>query len=124
MNELIQLFRPDLDQKLSKLDFVKSIDAIYKSLRQLSMNIEDSGQIDKALSFLVNLVFYFILGCFVLEQLGVDPFALFVSLSSLILGFAFIFGGSRCVFDIVSAVRLEFLLISFIFSYTVQSTLR
>ena len=74
---------------------MRSIDAIFKTLRQLSLNIEDSGQINTALTFLVNIVFYLLAAGFVLQQLGVDPIGLFLSLSTSILTFAVIFGGSR-----------------------------
>lgn len=86
LKDLIRLFRPDRDGKLSKLDFVRTIDVVYKSLRQLSLNIEDSVQIDKAVEFLFNVVFYFIMGSIVLQVMGVNPLQVFVSLSSLILG--------------------------------------
>ena len=42
LRELIRIFRPDRDGKLRKLDFVKSIDSVYRDLRKLSLNIEDS----------------------------------------------------------------------------------
>lgn len=94
LRELIRMFRPDRDGKLSKLDFVKSIDAVYRDLRKLSLNIEDNVQIDRAVEFLFNLVFYFVVGSIVLRQLGFNPLELFVSLSSLIIGFTFIFASS------------------------------
>ncbi|CAB9521546.1 Mechanosensitive ion channel protein [Seminavis robusta] len=94
LRELIRLFRPDRDGLLGKLDFVRSIDEIYKGMRRLSLNVEDSGQIDKGVTFLCNVIFYFVIGAIVLQQLGVDPLQLFASFSSLILGFAFIFGSS------------------------------
>lgn len=90
--ELIRVFRPDRDGNIKKLDFVKSVDAIYKAIRLLSANVRNSSQIDKAVENLSNMVFYVILGSFVLGQLGVNPLQLFFSLSSVILAFAFMFG--------------------------------
>ena len=90
--ELIKLFRPERDGTIEKIDFVKSIDAVYKQLRLLSANISNSSQIDKAIESLVNVVFYVVVGCFVLSALGENPSAIFFSFSSVILGFAFMFG--------------------------------
>jgi hypothetical protein len=42
--DLIRVFRPERDGSLSKLEFVKSIDAIYKELRLLAANISNSSQ--------------------------------------------------------------------------------
>ena len=54
--ELIKIFRPERDGTLGKLEFVKSIDAIYKQLRLLSANVTNSSQIDKAIESLINFV--------------------------------------------------------------------
>lgn len=101
--QLIKVFRPERDGTLAKLDFVKSIDAVYKQLRLLSANVSNSSQIDRAVESLVNVVFYIILGCYVLSELGEDPLTLFFSFSSVILGFAFMFGASSAKFFDVSA---------------------
>lgn len=85
LKELIRVFRPDRDGKISKLDFVKSVDTIYRDLRKLSLNIEDNVQIDKAVELLFNVIFYFVVASFVLQQLGVDPFQLFASIFPLII---------------------------------------
>lgn len=92
--ELIKAFRPDRDGTLGKLEFVKSIDVIYKELRLLSANITNSSQMDAAVESLVNVVFYIILGAIMIYRLGEDPLALFFSFSSVILAFAFMFGKS------------------------------
>lgn len=90
--ELIKVFRPERDGTIGKIEFVKSIDAVYKQLRLLSANISNSSQIDKAIESLFNVVFYIIVGCYALTRLGEDPTAIFFSFSSVILGFAFMFG--------------------------------
>ena len=92
--ELIKVFRPERDGKLSKLEFVKSIDTVYKSIRLLSANVRNSSQISKAVNGLVNILFYIILGGIVLAQLGIDPMQLFFSFSSFFLAFVFMFGKS------------------------------
>jgi hypothetical protein len=54
--ELIKAFRPERNGSLGKLEFVKSVDVMYKRLRLLSANITNSSQIDKAIESLFNLV--------------------------------------------------------------------
>ena len=113
--ELIRTFRPDRDGSLGKLEFVKSVDAIYKELRLLSANISNSSQMDAAVENLINVFFYFFLGATVIYMLGLDPVALFVSFSSLILAFAFMFGRSAakyfdgCLFILAQRPYGEFL---------------
>lgn len=89
LKELIKVFRPDRDGRLSKLAFVKSIDATYKRMRLLSANIHNSSQLDIAVENLINVAFYFLLGCLILAVLGFDPFQFFFSLSSFVLGMQF-----------------------------------
>lgn len=98
VKEIIKVFRPERDGKLSKLEFVKSIDKVYKEIRLLNANIRNSSQVDKAVTKLINWVFYFILGCLILSQLGFDASQLFLSVSSVVLTFSFMFGASasRC----------------------------
>lgn len=90
--DLIKVFRPERDGTLGKLEFVKSIDVVYKQLRLLSANISNSSQLDKAIESLINLVFYVIIACYAIAALGKDPRSIFLSFSSVILGFTFMFG--------------------------------
>lgn len=86
LRELIKIFRPDRDGKLRKIDFVKSIDSVFRDLHKLRLNIEDNVQIDKAVEYLMNVVFYITVGSIGLHVVGISPFQVFVSMSSLILG--------------------------------------
>lgn len=67
---LIKTFRPDRDGCLSILDFIKSIDAVYKEFRLLQASIENSSQIDRAFENIVNVVFYTIVVTIIMSQLG------------------------------------------------------
>lgn len=87
--DIIRAFRPDRDGTLGKLEWVKSIDVIYKEVRLLSANISNSSQMDAAVENLVNVVFYIVLGAIIVYRLGEDPVALFLSFSSVLLAFAF-----------------------------------
>ena len=48
--KLIQLFRPDRDGGITLLEFVRSIDKVYKELRLLRATIAGSAKIDKVSS--------------------------------------------------------------------------
>lgn len=91
---LIKVFRPARDGKLTKLEFVKSVDNVYRSLRLLTATVANSGMIDSAFETILNVLFYIILGCLILYFLGFDPLALFISFSSVFLAFAFIFSSA------------------------------
>jgi len=45
VRELIRLFRPDREGNLTLLDFVKSIDAVYKELRLLRASVSNSSKV-------------------------------------------------------------------------------
>jgi len=47
IKDLIKVFRPNRDGALPLLEFVKSVDNVYKSLRLLSATVANSGQIDQ-----------------------------------------------------------------------------
>ncbi|CAJ1957654.1 unnamed protein product [Cylindrotheca closterium] len=94
VKSLIRVFRPNRDGKLSLLDFVKSVDAVYKEFRLLQASIENSAQIDRAFEAIFNAIFYVIVVVIIMSQLGLDPMALFLSLSSVLLAFAFVIGSA------------------------------
>jgi Mechanosensitive ion channel len=91
---LIRLLRPDRDGNLSLLDFVKSTDGVYKEAKLLRASIRNSEHIDRAFEKAINVVFYTVLTCIILSRIGIDPIALFLSLSGLILAFAFMIGSA------------------------------
>ena len=106
MKTLIRLFRPERNGDLTCLDFVKSCDEVYKEMRLLRASIANSGQIDHAFEILVNVAFYLIVGIIVLIALNMDPLALFVSVSGIILAFAFMIGSaSSKYFEVGSVTR-------------------
>jgi hypothetical protein len=94
LKSLVSLFRPQRDGSLSLLDFVKSVDSVYKELRLLRASVANSSKLDCAFEKIVNIVFYFVLGCIVLSIFGVDPLVLFASVSGFVLGFAFMIGSA------------------------------
>jgi len=56
LKDLITLFRPNREGKLSLLDFVKSVDAVYKKTRLLRAAIHNSQKIDRAFELIINVV--------------------------------------------------------------------
>lgn len=79
---------------LAQVDFVKSVDTVYKSLRLLRASVANSSKIDRAFENIFNIVFYAVVTCVILSQLGFDPLALFLSISGVILAFAFMIGSA------------------------------
>ena len=95
---LIQTFRPDRQGNLSMLDFVKSVDAVYKESRLLRASIRNSRRLDKAFEGIISILFYIIMAAVILAVLGIDPLALFLAFSPVILGFTFMIGSSAAKF--------------------------
>ena len=99
----LKLFRPGRDGKLDLVDFVKSIDAIYKRYRLLLASVANTNAIDRASERIFNFVYYILVIVVVTTVWGFDPLAIFLSLSSIVLGFAFMIGkASASYFDGVS----------------------
>ena len=94
MKDLVRLFRPDREGNLTLIDFVKSVDSVYKRLRLLRASIENAGQIDKSAEKILNCVFYGVLIIIFLSIVNLDPLALFLSFSSIIVAFAFMIGSA------------------------------
>lgn len=98
MKELVRMFRPSRQGELSEIDFVKSIDTLYRCFRLLHASIDNSGSVSRAFEIIVNYAFFIILWCIMLAIVGIDPLALFVSLSSVIVGFSFAVGTAASSF--------------------------
>ena len=94
LREVIRLLRPDHEGNLTMLDFVKSVDAVFKKAKLLRASVRNSEKIDRALERLLNFFFYLVVICIILSRLGFDPLALFLTLSTLIVGFAFMIGSA------------------------------
>jgi len=105
LKELIHLFRPSRDGELTMIDFIKSIDAVYKEFRILQASIENSGTVDRATELMVNWVFYVVLWCIMFWIVGIDPLALLLSFSSFMVGFAFMIGNASSKYFEVSWTR-------------------
>jgi hypothetical protein len=98
VKDLIRLFRPDREGQLSKIDFIKSVDNVYKSMRLLRASIAAAAKIDSAFETMFNVGFYVVMACIALSILGFDPLTLFLSLSGIIVSFAFMIGTAAAQF--------------------------
>ena len=94
LKQLINVFRPDRDGSIECIDFVKSVDTVYKELRLLQASVQNSSKIDQAFERIFNVMFYVVVTCVILSQIGYDPLALFLSISGVVLGFAFMIGSA------------------------------
>jgi hypothetical protein len=102
MKDLVRLFRPDREGILTTIDFLKSVDKVYKDFRLIQASIENSGSVDRAFEMMVNYAFFTVLWCVLLFICGIDPFDLFLSLSAFVVGFAFMIGGASSKYFEVS----------------------
>ena len=92
--ELVKLFRPDKNDEISLLAFVQSCDTAYKKLRYLRAGVGNSTSIDDVLENFFNGAFTFCLGLGVMAIMQMNPWTLLVSMSTILVSFAFAFGQS------------------------------
>mmetsp|Transcript_57437 Transcript_57437/g.121884 ORF Transcript_57437/g.121884 Transcript_57437/m.121884 type:complete len:1390 (-) Transcript_57437:180-4349(-) len=91
---LVRLFRPDKFDEVSLLHFVQSCDGVYKKIRYLCASVGNSSLIDGVLESIFNSVFGFVLALTIMSVLHLNPWALLVSLSTVLVSFAFAVGPS------------------------------
>jgi len=71
------------------IDFVKSVDAVYRELRLLRASVNNSSKIDSAFENIFNIVFYFIILVIILGVMGLNPLEMFLAVTGVVLAFAF-----------------------------------
>ena len=79
---------------LSVLHFVQSCDSVYRKLRYLRASQGNATQIDGVLESIFNSIFGFFLGLAIMAILNLKPWAFLVSMSTVLVSFAFAFGPS------------------------------
>lgn len=89
---LIKLFRPDRQGFLTKLEFVSSIDDVYRELRLFRASLANSSSIDDVFELIINIVFYIISFFLVLLIVGFDVWEPILSFSAFFFSFSFMFG--------------------------------
>ena len=94
LKALRRLFRPDASNEISMVAFVQSCDSMYKKLRYFRANVGNASVIDHALESIVDGAFSFALGLVLLSVMRINPMALLVSLSTLLVSISFAVGSS------------------------------
>lgn len=89
-----RIFRPDKDNLLSLIDFVKGCDGIYKKLRFFRASVGNASVIDHHLESIIDSIFYFVLILVLLSVTGLNPWPLLVSISTLLVSISFAVGSS------------------------------
>lgn len=89
---LIKLFRPDRQGFLTKLDFVSSIDDVYKDLRLFRASLANSSSIDDVFAMIINVIFYIVQILLVLVILGYRQWGPIGSVFAFFFSFSFMFG--------------------------------
>lgn len=56
LKDLIKLLRPDRDGELSMIDFIKSVDTVYKKARLLRASVKNAQKIDRAFELIFNIM--------------------------------------------------------------------
>eukprot|EP00579_Thalassiosira_antarctica_P000217 CAMPEP_0201866770 /NCGR_PEP_ID=MMETSP0902-20130614/1236_1 /ASSEMBLY_ACC=CAM_ASM_000551 /TAXON_ID=420261 /ORGANISM="Thalassiosira antarctica, Strain CCMP982" /LENGTH=1631 /DNA_ID=CAMNT_0048391801 /DNA_START=121 /DNA_END=5016 /DNA_ORIENTATION=+ len=89
---LIKLFRPDRKGFLTKLDFVSSIDNVYKDVRLFRASLSNASSIDDSFESIINLVFYVAAVIIILLIMGFQMWEPILSFSAFFFSFSFMFG--------------------------------
>jgi small-conductance mechanosensitive channel len=90
----LKVFMPDKDDNITQLAFVQNVDTVYKNLKFLRASIMNSSKIDSVLEDVFDVAFYAILTIIIMTLLGLNPWPLLVSFSTVLVSFAFAFGPS------------------------------
>ncbi len=92
---LIFLFRPDSEGNITLLNFLKANDKVYRRLRLLRATVVNSNQLDDALGFILNCVFFILMiSVIALGVYDLDPTQIFVAIGSLSLSISFAIGNA------------------------------
>lgn len=99
---LKRLFRPDNRRELTLLAFVQTCDTVYKRLRYFRASVGNASVINKVLESIVDGLVNFLLALVIMTILQYNPYPVLVSLSTLMVSFAFAVGSSASKYIEVS----------------------
>ena len=100
---LKRLFRPDNRRELTLLAFVQTCDSVYKRLRFFRASVGNASVINKVLESIVDGLVNFLLALVIMTILQYNPYPVLVSLSTLMVSFAFAVGSSASKYIEVSS---------------------
>ena len=89
---LSNLFRADAHGEIPMLAFIQNCDVVYRRLRYFRASVGNASVIDKVLENIIDCFFVFGLTLMILSLLNFDPWPLLVSVSTLLVSFAFAIG--------------------------------
>lgn len=95
---LRNLFRPDFNDQLTLLQFVQAFDNVYKASRVYDAAVSNSSVMNEVLASVVDRIVWFFLILVILLILQYNPYPLLMSMSSLLVSFAFAMGPSASKF--------------------------
>lgn len=94
MLELRNMFRPGRFNEITLIAFVQACDSLYKNLRYFRASVGNASLIDHVLERIIDNLFAFVLILVTLMILDINPWPLLVSVSTLLVSFAFAIGPS------------------------------
>lgn len=94
MKALKIMFRPGRFNEITVVAFVQACDSVYKHLRYFRASVGNASLIDHVLEQIIDTMFYFVLILMTLMILNINPWPLLVSVSTLLVSFAFAIGPS------------------------------
>jgi hypothetical protein len=86
------LFRADGDGEIPILSFIQCCDRVYRKLRFFRASVGNASVIDKVLESILNGLYAFGLTVVIMSLLNFNPWPLLVSVSTLLVSFAFAIG--------------------------------
>lgn len=86
------VFRADADGEIPILSFIQSCDVVYRKLRYFRASVGNASVIDKVLENMINGLYGFGLTVVIMSLLNFNPWPLLVSVSTLLVSFAFAIG--------------------------------
>ena len=92
--DMMDLFLPDHKGRVTLSAFLTGIDAVYRKVRLLESSVENHSHVDKSYEKVINFIFYFLMGCVALAIMGMNPLVFILSLSTLLVSFAFMIGSA------------------------------
>ncbi|KAL3920681.1 MAG: hypothetical protein SGILL_003135 [Bacillariaceae sp.] len=92
--ELMHVFRPSREGDITLVEFVKSIDTVYKEVRKLRASVANESKMNAGTEKIINAAFYFILIFCFLAAIGMDPVVIFGGLAAFVISFSFCVSGA------------------------------
>jgi len=117
MQALKHMFRPGRFNEINLVAFVQACDSVYKRLRYFRASVGNASLIDTVLEKIMNNFFFFLLILLTLMILNINPWPLLVSVSTLLVSFAFAIGPSLSRYIDVSALEARRMVICYFISH-------